>query len=89
VGPFPDSFLARQPLAADDVERATASRVVLGVSKRRYDFSPEQLPSVVALIVGGTIASMLSVLNGYKTWQDAGCVHEEGPRKVRRMRGLR
>ncbi len=46
--------------------------LVLGLSQGRYDFPPEQLPSVVALIAGGTIASMFSMLNGFKTWQDAG-----------------
>ncbi len=46
--------------------------LVLGLSKRRYDFSPEQLASVVGLITGSTIAAMFTMLNGYKTWQDAG-----------------
>jgi AcrR family transcriptional regulator len=46
--------------------------LVLGLSKRRFDFAPEQLPSVVALIAGSTMASILTVLNGYKTWQAAG-----------------
>jgi AcrR family transcriptional regulator len=46
--------------------------LVLGLSKRRYDFPPEQLPSVVGLITGSTIAAMFTMLNGYKTWQDAG-----------------
>lgn len=46
--------------------------LVLGLSKQRYDFAPEQLGSVVALIVGGTLASMFAMLSGYKTWQDAG-----------------
>jgi AcrR family transcriptional regulator len=46
--------------------------LVLGLAKRRYDFSPDQLPSVVALVGGSTMASILTMLNGYKTWQDAG-----------------
>jgi AcrR family transcriptional regulator len=46
--------------------------LVLGLSKRRYHFSPEQLPSVVGMITGSTIAAMFTMLNGYKTWQDAG-----------------
>jgi AcrR family transcriptional regulator len=46
--------------------------LVLGLSKHRYDFSPEQLASVVALITGSTLASMFAMLSGYKTWQDAG-----------------
>ena len=46
--------------------------LLMGLAQRRYDFAPGQLPSVVAIIAGGTIASMGLVLNGYKTWQDAG-----------------
>jgi AcrR family transcriptional regulator len=46
--------------------------LVLGVSTHRYDFPPGQLPSVVALVAGSTLASMLTMLNGYKSWQDAG-----------------
>lgn len=46
--------------------------LVLGLSKRRYDFPPEQLSSVVALIAGSTLASMFAMLSGHKTWQDAG-----------------
>lgn len=46
--------------------------LVLGLSKHRYDFPPEQMASVVALITGSTLASMFSMLSGYKNWQDAG-----------------
>jgi AcrR family transcriptional regulator len=46
--------------------------LLIGLSQRRYDFPPGQLPSVVAVIAGSTIASMGLVLKGYKTWQDAG-----------------
>ena len=46
--------------------------LVLGLSKRRYEFPAEQLQSVVGLITGSTIAAMFTMLNGYKSWQDAG-----------------
>ena len=46
--------------------------LVLGLSKHRYDFEPEQLASVVALITGSTLAATFSMLSGYKNWQDAG-----------------
>jgi AcrR family transcriptional regulator len=46
--------------------------LVLGLSKHRYDFPPQQVASVVALIAGSTLASMFSMLSGYKNWQDAG-----------------
>ena len=46
--------------------------LVLGLAKRRYDVSAAQLASVVGLITGSTIAAMFTMLNGYKSWQDAG-----------------
>lgn len=46
--------------------------LLLGLSQRRYDFTAAQLPSVIALMAGSTIAAMALVLNGVKTWQDAG-----------------
>lgn len=46
--------------------------LVLGVARQRYDFPPEHLASVVALITGSTLAAMFSMLSGYKNWQDAG-----------------
>jgi AcrR family transcriptional regulator len=46
--------------------------LVLGLSKHRYDFEPEHLASVVALITGTTLAAMFSMLSGYKKWEDAG-----------------
>jgi AcrR family transcriptional regulator len=46
--------------------------LVLGLSKHRYDFQPEQIASVVALIHGTTLAAMVSMLSGYKNWEDAG-----------------
>ena len=46
--------------------------LLLGLSQRRYDFRPGQLPSVVGMIAGSSIAAIGLVLNGLKTWQDAG-----------------
>jgi AcrR family transcriptional regulator len=46
--------------------------LVLGLSKHRYDFEPEQIASVIAMITGSTLAAMFSMLSGYKSWQDAG-----------------
>jgi AcrR family transcriptional regulator len=60
--------------------------LVLGLSKRRYDFPPEQVASVVALITGSTLASMCSMLSGYKSWQDAGA---ETAQLVLRSLGVR
>jgi len=59
--------------------------LVLGLSKGRYDFEPEQLASVIALITGSTLASMFSMLSGYKNWQDSG---SEAAQLVLRSLGL-
>lgn len=46
--------------------------VLNGLAQRRYDFRPEQLPSVIAVIAGAVLASMFLVLEGHRTWRDAG-----------------
>jgi AcrR family transcriptional regulator len=46
--------------------------VLQGMSLHRYDFRPEQLPSVIALIAGSTLSAMFLVLEGHRTWREAG-----------------
>lgn len=46
--------------------------VLNGLAQRRYDFRPEQLPSAIAVIAGAVLASMFLVLEGHRTWRDAG-----------------
>jgi len=46
--------------------------VLDGLAQQRYDFRPEQLPSVVAVIAGAVLVSMFLVLEGHRTWRDAG-----------------
>jgi AcrR family transcriptional regulator len=43
-----------------------------GIASGRYRISGEQLPAMVGLLVGGTLAAMLPVLDGRSTWRDAG-----------------
>ncbi len=43
-----------------------------GLSKGRYNFRPEQMQSVVSLVGSTTLAAMWLVLNGEKTWREAG-----------------
>jgi len=50
----------------------TTRDVLEGVARRQYRFRAEQLPSVLALIAGTTITSMFLVLEGHRTWRDAG-----------------
>lgn len=48
------------------------SDVLNGMSQGRYNFRPEQLPAVIAMITGGVLTSMLLVLEGHRTWREAG-----------------
>jgi AcrR family transcriptional regulator len=43
-----------------------------GLQKGRYSFRPQQLPSVIAFVGASTLAAMSLVLNGDKTWREAG-----------------
>lgn len=46
--------------------------VLNGLAQRNYDFRAEQLPSVIAVIAGSVLASIFLVLEGHRTWRDAG-----------------
>ena len=43
-----------------------------GVESGRYRITREQLPAMVCLLVGGTLAAMVTVLDGRGTWRDVG-----------------
>ena len=43
-----------------------------GLAKGRYNFRPEQMQSVLAFVGSITLAAMWLVLNGEKTWREAG-----------------
>jgi AcrR family transcriptional regulator len=43
-----------------------------GVASGRYRISREQLPTMVAVLSGGTLAAMVPVLDGHVTWREAG-----------------
>nr|WP_100548308.1 MULTISPECIES: TetR/AcrR family transcriptional regulator [unclassified Pseudomonas] len=43
-----------------------------GLALHRYEFRQEQLTSVVAMMGGVVLTGMLLVLEGHKTWRDAG-----------------
>jgi len=46
--------------------------LIIGLDRNRYKFKPEQLPSICALIGGSVLASMMIVIEGHKTWREAG-----------------
>jgi len=41
-----------------------------GIASGRYKIQEAQLPSMVGLLTGGTLAAMLPVLEGHGTWRD-------------------
>ncbi|MEE2952915.1 MAG: TetR/AcrR family transcriptional regulator [Pseudomonadota bacterium] len=43
-----------------------------GLKAGRFQFQPDQAPSVLAMIGGTGVAAMLLVLEGHKTWREAG-----------------
>jgi AcrR family transcriptional regulator len=43
-----------------------------GVESGRYRAAPAQIPAMVALLAGGTLAAMLPVLDGHATWREIG-----------------
>lgn len=43
-----------------------------GLDGGRYSFRPEQVPSVVAMIASVGLSGMFMVLEGHRTWRDAG-----------------
>jgi AcrR family transcriptional regulator len=43
-----------------------------GLARGRYRFRPEQTPSILAIVGSVTLAAMWLVLDGEKTWREAG-----------------
>jgi len=43
-----------------------------GIEQKRYMIRPEQAGSMIAVVAGSMMAGMLLVLDGHRTWRDAG-----------------
>lgn len=48
-----------------------------GLQQGRYQFRQEQLPGMLAMMAGSVLGSMLLVLEGHRTWRDAGADNAE------------
>jgi AcrR family transcriptional regulator len=46
--------------------------VLLGLDQQRYSFRAEQLHGAIGLLAGTTLSAILLVLEGMRTWRDAG-----------------
>jgi AcrR family transcriptional regulator len=51
---------------------APMSDVLMGISLRRFNFRPEQVPAVIAMMAGTVLTSIFMVLEGHRNWQEAG-----------------
>ncbi|MDB5523600.1 MAG: TetR family transcriptional regulator [Rhizobium sp.] len=59
--------------ALQDMWRAQPSKDLMsGLECGRFRFAPEQAASVLSMIAGTALSAMFMVLQGYKTWRDAG-----------------
>ncbi|KVZ18417.1 TetR family transcriptional regulator [Burkholderia cepacia] len=69
-------FLSRFAFSDDTLQGLwtgpTMRDVVAGLEQQRYNFRPEQLHSAMAVIAGSALASIVLVLDGHRTWRDAG-----------------
>jgi AcrR family transcriptional regulator len=69
-------FVCRFALSTESLQKMWAGQPVKdlheGLDKGRYAFKREQLASAVSLVAGAILGSMTLVLDGRKTWRDAG-----------------
>ena len=70
-------FISRFGLRPRRVMQAVLSSepladLMLGVESGRYRITREQLPAMVCVLAGGTLAAMVTVLDGRGTWRDVG-----------------
>ncbi len=69
-------FMSRFGLSPTVIETVMGSEPLrdlqAGIASGRYVIAREQVPTMVALLSGGTLAAMLPVLDGHVTWREAG-----------------
>ncbi len=71
-GRFIVRFAFTTPTMRSMLSGPPARDLVDGLAKGRYSFRPEQMPSVIAFVGSTTLAAMWLVLEGEKTWREAG-----------------
>ena len=53
-------------------ESSPMSDIQTGIQTQRYQLRPEQLISVMGMMAGAVLSAIFLVLEGHKTWRDAG-----------------
>ena len=71
-GRFISRFGFSSALLREVLSSAPAADFVAGIDTGRYKISPDQVLAMVGLLTGGTMAAMLAVLDGHRTWRDIG-----------------
>lgn len=71
-GRFLVRFGASSPTLRSLLAGAPTRDVQTGIERGRFDLRPEQVPSAVALASSGVVAAIWLVLDGIRTWRDAG-----------------
>lgn len=69
-------FMTRFGLGAEVMQAVMSSEAMTdfeaGVASGRYRIAPAQIPAMVALLAGATLAAMMPVLDGHGTWREIG-----------------
>lgn len=71
-GRFVNRFSFNTKSLQDLLQSQLLQDVMAGMQAGRYSFRPEQLPGVIAMIAGTVLTSMFMVLEGHRTWRQAG-----------------
>jgi AcrR family transcriptional regulator len=71
-GRFLTHFSFRGESLASFWQGPVVQDLVLGLEQRRYVFDTAQLHGAVGLVAGTTLSAILLVLEGLRTWRDAG-----------------
>ena len=69
-------FMSRFGLSPAVMQSVMSSAALIdfeaGIASGRYRGTPAQIPAMVALLAGSTLAAMLPVLDGHSTWREVG-----------------
>ncbi|NWL76591.1 TetR/AcrR family transcriptional regulator [Pseudomonas taiwanensis] len=71
-GAFLSRFAMTTPMLRETLYSQATADVLSGLSKGRYRFRQEQLLSVISMIASSVLGAMLLVMEGHKTWREAG-----------------